>query len=139
VQGYDKYDPAKGAPPEAAVLVNENLVKPMFANYAEGAEFDRSINAITRHVIEEFSMFRFFLPEVWERYPQVHPIFNLMDTTTKNWPRLNYGAGAAGAACGGCAAGRRPRGRRLGGGRRARRRRGARASRALCPPPAALP
>ena len=98
VQGYDKYDPAKGAPAEAAAIVTENLVKPMFKNYADGEEFDRSINAITRHVVEEFSMFRFFLPEVWARYPQIQSMFSLMDSTTAGWPRLNYGGSAAAIA-----------------------------------------
>jgi uncharacterized membrane protein YgcG len=88
VRGYDKTDPAKGAPPEMAQLANDNLVKPMFASYAEGDEFTRSINAITRHAVEEFSMFRFFLPAVWDRFPHLHGMFALADTVTAFVPRL---------------------------------------------------
>ena len=88
VQGYDKTDPSKGTGPEAARIVNDNLIKPLFASYAEGEEFTRSINAITRHVVEEFSMFRFFLPTVWERFPHLHGMFALADTVTAFVPRL---------------------------------------------------
>lgn len=56
--GYDPDDPSRGAPPEAAQIVNDNLVHPMFEKFASGKEFERSLNCITRHVVEEFSMFR---------------------------------------------------------------------------------
>jgi hypothetical protein len=62
--GHDPTDPAKGVPAETAVIVNDNIIKPALANWASGADFNRSVNAISRHVVEEFSMFRFFLPKV---------------------------------------------------------------------------
>jgi hypothetical protein len=61
--GYDKDDPSKGLPREAAKVLNDNLIRPALELQTPGAEFIRSANAITRHVIEEFSMFRFFLPQ----------------------------------------------------------------------------
>jgi hypothetical protein len=62
--GYDPQDPAKGVPPEAARLLNDNVIFPALENWAPNGELMRSINAISRHVTEEFSMFRFFLPQV---------------------------------------------------------------------------
>ncbi|KIZ00054.1 hypothetical protein MNEG_7908 [Monoraphidium neglectum] len=94
--GYDPEDPSKGAPAEAAVIVNENLVKKTFDDYAPGgnvpgSEFTRSLNAITRHVVEEFSMFRFFLPQVWHRFPHLQGMFAVGDAIGSFVPRLNYG------------------------------------------------
>ena len=66
-QGYDKSDPSRGAPRESSQIVNDNLVKPMLQSWAAGDEFARSLDAISRHVVEEFSMFRFFLPTVRAR------------------------------------------------------------------------
>lgn len=65
-RGFDPTDPSAGAPPEMAQIVNDNAVKSSLGAYAEWGtpEFEHSANAITRHVVEEFSMFRFFLPEV---------------------------------------------------------------------------
>jgi hypothetical protein len=89
--GYDKADPSEGAPAAAAQVVNDNLIKPMFDTFAKGDEFMASINAITRHVTEEFSMFRFFLPTVWNRFPHLHGMFAMSDALTSMMPRLNYG------------------------------------------------
>jgi hypothetical protein len=90
--GYDPEDPSKGAPAEAAVIVNENLVKKTFDDYAPGgnvpgSEFTRSLNAITRHVVEEFSMFRFFLPQVWHRFPHLQGMFAVGDAIGSFVPR----------------------------------------------------
>jgi hypothetical protein len=62
--GYDPLDPSKGIAPEAARMLNDNVIWPALEAYAPGGELMRSINAISRHVTEEFSMFRFFLPQV---------------------------------------------------------------------------
>ena len=62
--GYDPADPAKGMPREFSQVMNDNLIKPALQQQTPGDEFMRSTNAITRHVVEEFSMFRFFLPQV---------------------------------------------------------------------------
>jgi len=94
--GYDKTDPEKGAPLEAGQIVNDNLIKPALETYTPGEDFIRSCNAITRHVVEEFSMFRFFLPTVWARYPQLQTLSNFGMGVQDNIPKLNYGPGMVG-------------------------------------------
>ncbi|KAI8464077.1 MAG: hypothetical protein J3K34DRAFT_127711 [Monoraphidium minutum] len=91
-QGYDPKDPSKGVPLEAAQLLNDNLLKPALEIQTPGAEFMRSCNAITRHAVEEFSMFRFFLPEVWSRFPNVAAAMDLADGLNRFTPPWNYGA-----------------------------------------------
>lgn len=92
--GYDARDPTRGTPAEAAAVVNENVLNPALKKfYGSDEEFTRSVNAISRHVVEEFSMFRFFLPQVWEQHPQVARAFEAGEAINRYVPRLNYGLG----------------------------------------------
>jgi hypothetical protein len=91
--GYDKEDAGKGAPKEAATILNDNLIRPALAAYAPGEEFMRSIDAISRHVTEEFSMFRFFLPTVWKRFPQLETLSGFGNGVQGFFPKVNYGLG----------------------------------------------
>jgi hypothetical protein len=61
--GYDKADPSTGVSTELAQVISDNVIKPSLEEQTPGEEFWLSANAITRHVVEEFSMFRFFLPQ----------------------------------------------------------------------------
>ena len=92
--GFDPRDPRRGTPAEAAVVVNDNVLNPALRKfYGTDAEFDRSVNAISRHVVEEFSMFRFFLPQVWAANPSAARMFDAADAVNRYVPRLNYGPG----------------------------------------------
>ncbi|GBF97094.1 hypothetical protein Rsub_10105 [Raphidocelis subcapitata] len=85
-KGYDPTDPSKGMSHEAATLINDNLLWPAMEGWAPGDEFMRSANAITRHVVEEFSMFRFFLPQVWDKYPHLQFLSAVNEATGRVAP-----------------------------------------------------
>lgn len=50
-----------------AAGMNELLTAPLLASQRHSPDWEESINAITRHVIEEFSNLQHFVPYLFER------------------------------------------------------------------------
>lgn len=66
-KGYDERSPLRGYPTAAGL--NEMAFAPAFAGLVPGGfDFHESLDAITRHVIEEFTNLQFFVPYFWEKY-----------------------------------------------------------------------
>lgn len=66
-KGYDERSPLRGYPMAAGL--NEMAIAPALAGKVPGAfNFDEALDAITRHVVEEFSNLQFFVPYAWGKY-----------------------------------------------------------------------
>lgn len=64
-KGYDERNPIDGF--TAAAGMNEVLTAPLLAANKNSMDWEESINAITRHAIEEFSNLQFFVPTLWQK------------------------------------------------------------------------
>lgn len=64
-KGYDDRAPKDGY--KMAAGMNELFSAPLLASQKGSYDWDESINAITRHVIEEFSNLQHFVPYLYER------------------------------------------------------------------------
>eukprot|EP00775_Hariotina_reticulata_P003868 gene3868-4123_t len=65
-KGFDDRNPFGGF--LAAGPLNELLTSPLLAKQKGTPDYDGAINAITRHVVEEFSNLQFFVPILYEKY-----------------------------------------------------------------------
>jgi hypothetical protein len=65
-KGYDERSPTDGY--LMAAGMNEMLTAPLLAKQKGSPDWQDSINAITRHAIEEFSNLQFFVPTLYEKY-----------------------------------------------------------------------
>jgi len=64
-KGYDEHNPTDGF--LFANGMNELVTAPLLAKQKDSPDWENSINAITRHAIEEFSNLQFFVPVLYER------------------------------------------------------------------------
>jgi hypothetical protein len=65
VKGYDAKFPANGVTPAMAKAANAMLLEPMMAPYRANGDFKAALDAVTRHVVEEFGNLPKFVPEAW--------------------------------------------------------------------------
>jgi hypothetical protein len=65
-KGYDERNPTDGY--LMAAGMNEMLTAPLLAKQKDSPDWQDSINAITRHAIEEFSNLQFFVPTLYAKY-----------------------------------------------------------------------
>jgi hypothetical protein len=65
-KGYDERAPTDGY--LMAAGMNEMLTAPLLASQKDSPDWQESINAISRHAIEEFSNLQFFVPTLYEKY-----------------------------------------------------------------------
>jgi hypothetical protein len=65
-KGYDERAPHDGF--LAAAGLNEMMTAPLIARQKGSYDWEESINAITRHAIEEFSNLQHFVPYLYEKY-----------------------------------------------------------------------
>lgn len=65
-KGYDERNPTDGY--LMAAGMNEVLTAPLLAKQKDSPDWQDSINAITRHAIEEFSNLQFFVPTLYNKY-----------------------------------------------------------------------
>jgi hypothetical protein len=75
-KGYDERAPHDGY--RMAAGMNELFTAPLLAKQKGSYDWDESINAITRHVIEEFSNLQHFVPYLYEKC-------NLLGKAGFNW------------------------------------------------------
>jgi len=65
-KGYDERAPLDGY--AAAAGLNEMMTAPLIARQKGSYDWEESINAITRHTIEEFSNLQHFVPYLYEKH-----------------------------------------------------------------------
>lgn len=65
VKGYDPKYPFNGVTPAMAKAANAMLLEPMMAPYRANGDFKAALDAVTRHVVEEFGNLPNFVPEAW--------------------------------------------------------------------------
>eukprot|EP00775_Hariotina_reticulata_P003867 gene3867-4122_t len=65
-KGFDERDPTSGF--LTAAGMNELLTAPLLASQKASPDWSGAIDAISRHVIEEFSNLQFFVPVLYEKY-----------------------------------------------------------------------
>lgn len=65
-KGYDERSPTDGY--MMAAGLNEMMTAPLVARQKGSFDWEESINAITRHAIEEFSNLQHFVPYLYEKY-----------------------------------------------------------------------
>lgn len=64
--GYDSKNPFNGVPKPLASAANAMLFEKIMKPYRENGEFQGALDAVTRHVVEEFSNLQRFVPLAWE-------------------------------------------------------------------------
>lgn len=64
-KGYDKRNPGKGVRHPLASAANTLLLEAIMAPYRANGDFDAALNAVTRHVVEEFGNLPRFVPQAW--------------------------------------------------------------------------
>ena len=65
-KGWDERNKANGN--ALARQINDNLMEPQLASQRTSQDWNESINAITRHMVEEFSNLRHFVPGLYKKY-----------------------------------------------------------------------
>lgn len=65
VKGYDVKNPSKGVPVPMAKAANTLLLQAVMAPYHKNGDFDGALDAVTRHVVEEFGNLPNFVPKAW--------------------------------------------------------------------------
>lgn len=65
-KGYDERSPLRGY--FTAAGLNEMAVAPAFAGKGPAFDWNEAFDAITRHVVEEFTNLQFFVPYFWQKY-----------------------------------------------------------------------
>jgi hypothetical protein len=86
-KGYDDRAPHDGY--KTAAGMNELFTAPLLAKQKNSFDWDESINAITRHVIEEFSNLQHFVPYLYKRCNLLGQIDVNWVPTLGNWLQLN--------------------------------------------------
>lgn len=64
--GYDKKNPFEGVPKPLASAANAMLFETIMKPYRENGDYAAALDAVTRHVVEEFSNLQRFVPLAWE-------------------------------------------------------------------------
>lgn len=64
-KGFDAKNPKNGVPPKLAKAVNTMLIEAVMRPYRANGDFDAALDAITRHVVEEFGNLPNFVPAAW--------------------------------------------------------------------------
>jgi len=65
VKGYDAKNPTKGVPVPMAKAVNTMLLEAVMEPYRKNGDFEGALDAVTRHVVEEFGNLPNFVPKAW--------------------------------------------------------------------------
>jgi hypothetical protein len=64
-KGYDTKNPKNGVPASMAKAANTMILEPVMAPHRANGEFDGALDAVTRHVVEEFGNLPNFVPDAW--------------------------------------------------------------------------
>lgn len=65
--GYDKKNPLEGVPKPLASAANAMLFETVMKPYRDNGDYAAALDAVTRHVVEEFSNLQHFVPLAWEQ------------------------------------------------------------------------
>lgn len=65
--GYDKKNPIQGVPKPVAAAANAMLFETVMKPYRDNGDYNAAMDAVTRHVVEEFSNMQRFVPLAWEQ------------------------------------------------------------------------
>ena len=98
-RGYDSNNPDAGS--FFASTFNDMLMGPLIESFRNTPDLDESMNAVIRHMIEEYSNLRFFLPELYGRYskmgaagvtwiPTLGTFLDRMNLTASDTPTVNF-------------------------------------------------
>jgi hypothetical protein len=69
-KGYDAANPHKGVLPAVAKAANTMLLETVMAPYRANGDFEAALDAVTRHVVEEFGNLPQFVPRAWHEDPR---------------------------------------------------------------------
>lgn len=64
-KGYDAGNPKNGVTAAMAKAANTMLLEAVLAPYRVNGDFEASLDAVTRHVVEEFGNLPNFVPQAW--------------------------------------------------------------------------
>lgn len=64
-KGYDAANQKNGVTAAMAKAANTMLLEAVLAPYRANGDFDASLDAVTRHVVEEFGNLPNFVPQAW--------------------------------------------------------------------------
>jgi hypothetical protein len=101
--GYDAKNPNQGVPKIAASTANALLFESVMAPYRKNGDFKGALDAVTRHVVEEFGNLQWFVPEAWGRSVQGQVMKQLQEvkaaliaaTTRPEMKDINFDASEA--------------------------------------------
>lgn len=65
-KGFDPLNPLDGANKAMAALANAMLFESIMKPYRKNGQFNGALNAVTRHIVEEFGNLQFFVPSAWD-------------------------------------------------------------------------
>lgn len=66
VKGYDNKFPKNGVTVSMAKAANTMLLESVMAPYRANGDFTAALDAVTRHVVEEFGNLPNFVPQTWK-------------------------------------------------------------------------
>jgi hypothetical protein len=84
--------PSERSPTDGYLMaagMNEMLTAPLLAKQKGSPDWQDSINAITRHAIEEFSNLQFFVPTLYEKYTAMGKVGINWIPTLGTWCQFN--------------------------------------------------
>eukprot|EP00775_Hariotina_reticulata_P010175 gene10175-10335_t len=65
-KGFDPLNPLDGANKAMAALANAMLFETIMKPYRKNGQFNGALNAVTRHIVEEFGNLQHFVPAAWD-------------------------------------------------------------------------
>lgn len=84
VKGYDQKFPKNGVAPAMAKAANTMLLEAVMGPYRENGDFNAALDAVTRHVVEEFGNLPNFVPQAWNAAAGVDKVVEELAQFKKN-------------------------------------------------------